>query len=69
MLDKGPSHRPFKEAKNELVDDFERRYLDDLLHRFSGNVTAAAREAEIDRVYLHRLLRKHGLGKDDGGEA
>ncbi len=64
--DRGPSHRPFKEAKNALVDDFERRYLDDLLARFSGNVTAAAREAGIDRVYLHRLVRKHGLGKDAG---
>ncbi len=63
--EKGPSHRPFKESKNELVDDFERRYLDDLLVRFSGNVTAAAKEAGLDRVYLHRLVRKHGLGKDE----
>ena len=59
-----PSKRPFKDAKNELVDDFERRYLDDLLERFKGNVTVAAREAGIDRVYLHRLLRKHGYSTE-----
>ncbi|MHB8875569.1 MAG: sigma 54-interacting transcriptional regulator [Myxococcaceae bacterium] len=58
---KTPSGRPFKEAKDELVSAFERDYVADLLARCGGNVSLAAREAGIDRVYLHRLLKKHRL--------
>ncbi len=53
---------PFKEAKERLVSAFERDYVKDLLERCEGNVSRAAREAGIDRVYLHRLLKKHSLG-------
>ena len=35
--------------------------LDWLLERHDGNVSAAAREAEMDRKYLHKLAKKHGL--------
>jgi transcriptional regulator with GAF, ATPase, and Fis domain len=53
--------RPFKELKGELVDEFEKSYLRDLLARSGGNVTHAAREAGIERAYVQRLIRKHGL--------
>ncbi len=53
--------RPFKEAKEALVDAFERDYLAALIARCEGNVSRASREAEIDRVHLRKLLRKHGL--------
>ena len=52
---------PFKEAKAQLVERFEREYIEDLLKRHEGNLSAAAREAEIDRKHLRELLRKHGL--------
>ena len=52
---------PFKEAKGQLVESFEREYIRDLLKRHNGNLSAAAREAEIDRKHLRELLRKHGL--------
>jgi transcriptional regulator of acetoin/glycerol metabolism len=39
----------------------EKDALVDLLDRNGGNVSAAAREAGIDRRHLHRLLKKHGL--------
>ena len=51
----------FKQAKERLVIAFERDYLRDLLGRCHGNISRAAREAGIDRVHMHRLLRKHGL--------
>jgi DNA-binding NtrC family response regulator len=54
---------PFKEAKERLVGAFERDYLADLMSRCENNVSLAAREAGIARVYLHRLLQKHGLAK------
>ena len=52
---------PLHEARDRLVEDFERRYLEALLERTSGNVSAAAREAGVDRRYMQRLLAKHGL--------
>lgn len=52
---------PFKEAKERLIASFERDYLAGLLGRNQGNLSRAAREAGIDRVYLKRLLRKHRL--------
>ena len=36
-------------------------FLRTLLERCGGNVSKASREAGIDRVYLRKLLRKHGL--------
>ncbi len=39
----------------------EREYLRRLLTRNGNNVSAAAREAGVDRTYLHRLIRNHAL--------
>ncbi len=52
---------PFKEAKERLIEGFERDYLQGLLERCEGNISRASREAGIDRVYLRKLLKKHGL--------
>jgi transcriptional regulator with GAF, ATPase, and Fis domain len=52
---------PFKEAKDEIIAKFERDYLVTLLDWANGNVSRAARKAGLDRMYLHRLLQRHGL--------
>jgi DNA-binding NtrC family response regulator len=52
---------PFKDAKAQIIDAFEREYIGALLKRHGGNLSAAARAAEIDRKHLRELLRKHGL--------
>jgi DNA-binding NtrC family response regulator len=52
---------PFKDAKSRIIDSFEREYIAALLKRHGGNLSAAARAAEIDRKHLRELLRKHGL--------
>ena len=52
---------PFKEAKGQLVEQFEREYIIDLMKRHRMNLSAAAREAQIDRKHLRELLRKYGL--------
>jgi len=52
---------PFKEAKERLLDAFEKSYVAQLLERAGGNVSRAADEAGIDRNHLARLAKKHGL--------
>jgi len=59
------SDRPFKEAKNQLVETFERDYIVKLLERNGNNISRAAREAQIERAYLQRLVRKHELNLKD----
>ena len=56
---------PFKEAKESLVDAFEREYLERLLERAGGRIAAAAREAHLNRKYFYDLLHKHGLYSKD----
>jgi DNA-binding NtrC family response regulator len=56
-----PFDLPFKEAKAQVVEHFEREYLQVLLERHGGNLSAAARSADVDRKHLRELLRKHGL--------
>ena len=52
---------PFKEAKGQLVERFEREYIEDLMTRHKMNLSAAAREAQIDRKHLRELIRKYSL--------
>jgi len=59
---------PFKEAKGQLVEQFEREYIEDLMKRHKMNLSAASREAQIDRKHLRELMRKYGLDPRGGGE-
>ncbi len=52
---------PFKVGKALLVEQYERAYITALMQRWNQNITRATRAAEIDRVYLLRLLDKYGL--------
>jgi transcriptional regulator with GAF, ATPase, and Fis domain len=52
---------PFKIAKDGAIDTFERGYLTSLLEASGNNMSKAARMAGMDRMYLHRLVQKHGL--------
>jgi DNA-binding NtrC family response regulator len=52
---------PFKEAKEKLVEAFEKQYVAELLERHDGNLSRAAAAADIDRNYLARLAKKHGI--------
>ncbi|NOZ01474.1 MAG: FHA domain-containing protein [Deltaproteobacteria bacterium] len=60
--------KTFKEAKEEWVARFERDYLAALLKRHDYGISAAARDADIDRKYLRKLARKHGLLPVPGGK-
>src|SRR5688572_21523238 len=56
------TRRPsYGEAKAEALEAFERGFLSELLARAKGNVSQAAREAQMDRMFLRKLLQRRGL--------
>jgi DNA-binding NtrC family response regulator len=52
---------PYKDARNAVVREFERDYLERLLAEAKGNVSQASRTAKMDRSHLIDLLHRHGL--------
>jgi transcriptional regulator of acetoin/glycerol metabolism len=56
-----PFEQPFKDFRERWIDCGEREYVKRLLDRHGRSVAAAAAEAGLDRTYLYRLIRKHGL--------
>lgn len=56
----------YKDARNTVLDQFERCYFKHLLEGTKNNVAQAARQARMDRSYLIKLLQKHGMreGRD-----
>jgi DNA-binding NtrC family response regulator len=62
----------FKDAKERWVASFERDYILQLLRRNNGNISHAARAADIDRKYFRKLMKKYDIeaaGADDADEA
>lgn len=61
----------FKDAKERWIASFERDYVNSLLRRHSGNISHSARDADIDRKYFRKLMRKYDIeaagaaGEDD----
>lgn len=53
--------KSYGQTRAEFEANFEQRYVAWLLVRHSGNISAAAREARMDRKHLHDLAKKHGL--------
>jgi DNA-binding NtrC family response regulator len=60
--------RSYRDTRTRFESEFERRYVKWLLGRHGGNISAAAREAQMDRKYLYDLAKKHGMrGQEDDG--
>jgi len=58
----GPSFNAqlsFRENKARWEEYFERRYVRWLLEHADGNISLAARMADMDRKYLHKLIKKY----------
>jgi DNA-binding NtrC family response regulator len=61
----------FKDAKERWVATFERDYILQMLRRNNGNISHAARAADIDRKYFRKLMKKYDIeaaGVDDEPE-
>jgi DNA-binding NtrC family response regulator len=55
---------PLKEARAELNERFERRYVEQVLRAHDGHVSQAAQAAGVARNYLHRLMKRHGVRRE-----
>lgn len=52
---------PYKEGKQNLLDQFEFDYLERLMEEFDGNISQGAKHAGLTRYHLRELLKKHDL--------
>ncbi len=50
-----------KEARQEIIKAFEKKYLTELLKTHQGNVVHAAKTAGIKRQSLYRMFKKHKI--------
>lgn len=53
----------FRRAKADVIQEFERDYLTELLRSTGGNVSQAARIAGKERRALGKLMKKHGIDR------
>jgi DNA-binding NtrC family response regulator len=55
----------FFQVRAQRIAAFEKWYLSNLLRSCQGDVSRAARKAELPRGTLYRLLKKHNVNPDD----
>ena len=53
-------NKGYHEARELILADFERAYVEHAVKRAGGNISNAARHAGVDRTTLYRLMEKHG---------
>ena len=61
--------RSFKEAKESLIEAFERDYVVGLLRHCDGNISEAARQSGLHRKSIERLVKKYELDARALGKA
>jgi DNA-binding NtrC family response regulator len=55
---------PFKAAKKQFVEEFDRRFMRALLERHYWNISAAARATGVDRMTIYKLLQRLKLERE-----
>jgi DNA-binding NtrC family response regulator len=61
----GWADRPWREVREQIVEEAERRYLSHLLAQCSGRIGEAAKRAGMAPRSLFEKMRRHGLRKED----
>jgi DNA-binding NtrC family response regulator len=51
-------------ARERLLSKFDRRFLTHVVIRAGGNLSKAARMAQVDRTTFYRLMERYGLHRD-----
>ncbi len=55
---------PFRDAKERIVSEFERRYIEEILRRHGGKLTDAARAAGMDNKNFSEKMKRYGITLD-----
>jgi DNA-binding NtrC family response regulator len=63
----GSNGLPFREAKERVVEAFERDFLLQALRRHGGNITKAAEDVGMYRQNFQQKMRELGITADDAG--
>lgn len=50
-----------REARQKWVEQFERKYLIDLLNQYNGNISRVARRAGVHRMTIYRMLKSYDI--------
>ncbi len=50
-----------REARQKWVEQFERKYLIDLLNQYNGNISRVARRAGVHRMTIYRMLKNYDI--------
>ncbi len=59
----------YREAVDASREETNRRYLEAVLRRFNGDVSAAAQHAGVERESFYRMLRRCGLSAEEFRDA
>lgn len=58
------SSAPLAEARRQVIENFERQYLKDIISRNKGKINKSAEEAGISTRQLHKLMLKYDIRKE-----
>ena len=65
VLTTGGELRPFKVMKTDLLEQFERDYLSQVLRMYRGNMTRSAQHAGMNIKNFHEKMAKYGLKREE----
>jgi len=55
----------YRDAKNQILERFNKEYLSAVLSENQGNVTHAARKCGLERQAFQQILRRYGIKSED----
>lgn len=65
MFNNVPTDLDYHTARDRVLTEFEKAYLQRIVRQAKGNMSDAARVAGVDRTTLYRLMQKHDLDRAD----
>ncbi len=63
-LDRSVLDADYHTARELVLAQFEKDYLEHIVREAKGNISDAARMAGVDRTTLYRMMERHGTSRD-----
>jgi DNA-binding NtrC family response regulator len=65
LVDMSSQELPYKDAKEQTLNLFNKNYISNLLSSNKGNVTQAAKLCGLERQALQQVMRRYGIRAED----